>query len=46
VCQDNVLFKGTKVIIPSSMYKNMLHVIHYSRLSAETCLNNAKEVLI
>ena len=45
VCQDNVLFKGHKVIIPSAMYKDMLHAIHYSHLGADTCLNKAKEVL-
>ena len=45
VCQDSVLFKGTKVIIPSSMYKEMLHAIHYSHMGAETCLTKAKEVL-
>ena len=45
VCQDSVLFKRTKVIIPSPMYKEMLHAIHYSHMSAETCLTKAKEVL-
>ena len=45
VCQGDVLFKGTKVIIPSAMYKEMLHAIHYSHLGADTCLHKAKEVL-
>ena len=45
VCQDSVLFKGNKVIIPSPTYKEMLHAIHCSYMGAETCLTKAKEVL-
>ena len=45
VCHGNVLFEGSKVIIPSTMYEDVLRAIDHCHLGADTCLNRAKEVL-
>ena len=44
VCNDNI-FKGEKVIIPSSMQQEMLHKIHSSHLGVEKCKRRARDVM-
>ena len=40
-----VLFKGSKVIIPSAMQANMLKLVHNSHLGVEKCKRHAKDVM-
>ena len=42
---ESVLFKGGKVIIPSSMRTEMLKCIHSSHLGIEKCKRRARDVL-
>ena len=42
---EGVLFKGEKVIIPSSMRTEMLKCIHSSHLGIEKCKRRARDVL-
>ena len=42
---DGILFKGERVIIPSSMRAEMLKTIHSSHLGIEKCKQRARDVL-
>ena len=42
---NGLLFKGERVIIPTSMSRDMLQVIHSPHLGAEKCKQSAKNVL-
>ena len=42
---EGVLFKGEKVIIPSSMHTEMLKCIHNSHLGIEKCKRRARDIL-
>ena len=42
---DNILFKGEKVIIPSSMRAEMLKLIHSSHFGIEKCKRQARDVV-
>ena len=42
---DNVLFKSDRIIVPISMRKEMLNVIHDSHLGNEKCKRRARDVL-
>ena len=44
-CIDGLLFKGLKLIVPTSLCKEMLNIIHSSHLSIVTCKSRAREVL-
>ena len=41
---EGVLFKGEKVIIPSSMHAEMLKCIHSSHLGIEKCKRRAGDI--
>ena len=43
--QNGILFKGMRVIIPSSMRQLMLQRIHSSHLGTEACIRKAKDRL-
>ena len=43
--QNGILFKGMRVIIPSTMRQPMLSKIHSSHLGAEACIRKAKDRL-
>ena len=42
---DGLLFKGEKVVIPTSMRTDMLKIIHSSHLGMEKCKRRAKDVI-
>lgn len=42
---ENLVFKGTKVIIPKELQNEMLNRIHYTHLGKEKCKNLAREVI-
>lgn len=42
---DNIVFKGNKFVIPSSMRKEMLQKIHVGHLGEEKCKRRAREVM-
>ena len=43
--QDGVLFKGMKVIVPTSMRAQMIARVHSSHLGPDACLSQAHDVL-
>ena len=43
--QNGVLFKGERVVIPTSLRSDMLHKIHNSHLGINGCLRRAREIL-
>ena len=43
--QDGILYKGLRMIIPSSMRNEMLNKIHSSHLGTEACIRKAKDSL-
>lgn len=42
---DGVLLKGTKIVVPISMRKQMLKLVHEGHLGMEKCKRRAREVL-
>ena len=42
---NGVLLKGTKVIIPSSMRREMVKLVHDGHLGIEKCKRRAREVM-
>ena len=44
-CIDGLLFKGLKLIVPTSLRKEMLNIIHSSHLGIVKCKSRAREVL-
>ena len=42
---DGIMFKGEKVIVPKSMQREMLTLIHSSHLGVEKCKRRARDVL-
>lgn len=42
---DNIVFKGNRFVIPSSMQKEMLRKIHEGHLGEEKCKRRAREVM-
>ncbi|XP_071118404.1 uncharacterized protein [Haliotis cracherodii] len=42
---DNILFKGDKVIVPTSLWHDYTKHIHQGHLSAERCKGRARDVL-
>lgn len=42
---DGLMFKGNKLIVPTSMHKEMLQVVHQGHLGIEKCKSRAREVL-
>ena len=45
VAQDEILYRGSRVIIPQSMRPSMLKKVHASHQGAEACIRRAKDVL-
>ena len=43
--QDEILFRGNRVIVPASMRSEMLKKIHASHIGIEGCLRRAREIL-
>lgn len=41
----NIIFKGSKVVIPGSLRPQMLRKIHSSHMGVEKCLNRARDIL-
>ena len=42
---DGIMFKGEKVIVPKTMQREMLEIIHSSHLGMEKCKRWARDVL-
>ena len=45
LCQDGILLKGTRVIIPATMRPEMLRIIHSSHLGIDKCKRRALDVI-
>ena len=43
--QDGILFKGSRIVIPAAIRKEMIHKVHEGHLGVESCLQRAREVL-
>ena len=43
--QDEILFRGSRVIVPAAMRAEMLKKIHSSHIGIEGCLRRAREIL-
>ena len=41
--EDGLLLKGTHIIIPQTLYKEMIQLLHTRYLGLEKCLNRAKQ---
>ena len=42
--QDGILFKGSRIVIPAAIRKEMIHKVHEGPLGVESCLQRAREV--
>lgn len=42
---DNLLFKNTYVVVPKSLRKQMLDLIHYNHFGVEKCKGRATKIL-
>ena len=42
--QDGVIFKGSRIIVPTMLRREMIQKVHEGHLGAESCLRRAKEV--
>ena len=42
--QDEVIFKGSQIIVPTMLRREMIQKVHEGHLGAESCLRRAKEV--
>ena len=42
--QDGVIFKGSRIIVPVTLRREMILKVHEGHLGAESCLRRAKEV--
>ena len=42
--QDGILFKGSRIVIPAAIMKEMIHKVHEGHLGVESCLQRAREV--
>ena len=45
LCQDGIMLKGTRVIIPATMRPEMLRIIHSSHLGIDKCKRRALDVI-
>jgi hypothetical protein len=43
--QNGLIFKGERVVIPTSLRLDMIKRIHYSHIGVEGCLRRARESL-
>lgn len=43
--QDGILFKGSRIIIPTLLRKEMIQKVHEGHLGVESCLRRAREVV-
>ena len=41
--EDGLLLKGTDIIIPQTLHKEMIQLLHTGHLGLEKCLNRAKQ---
>ena len=41
--EDGLLLKGTCIIVPQTLYKEMIQLLHTGHLGLEKCLNRAKQ---
>ena len=42
--QEGILFKGSRIIIPAVLHREMLQKVHEGHLGVESCLRRAREV--
>lgn len=42
---DEIIYKNTRLVVPSTLRKEMLNKIHYNHLGMEKCKNRAREIL-
>ncbi|XP_018402108.1 PREDICTED: uncharacterized protein K02A2.6-like [Cyphomyrmex costatus] len=42
---DNLIYKGIRLVVPSSLRQEMLKRIHYNHLGIEKCKSRAREIL-
>jgi len=45
VIQDNLIFKGPQIVIPSTTQKEMMCVTHASHIGIEVCIRRARETM-
>ena len=45
VCEDGIIFKGQRILIPASLRKKYLAEIHSSHIGIEGCLRRARELI-
>ena len=43
--EDGLLKKGTHIIVPQTLYKEMIQLVHTGHLRLENCLNRAKQFM-
>ena len=43
--QDQLVFKGSRLVIPASMRKEMIAVVHATRIGIEGCIRRARETM-
>lgn len=43
IVQDQLIFKGHCLLIPMSMRKEMIHLVHKSHIGTEGCIRQARE---
>ena len=41
--EDGLLLKGTHIIVPQTLHKEMIQLLHTGHLRLEKCLNRAKQ---
>ena len=45
LCQNGIIFKGDRVIVPHSLRAAMLDRVHYAHIGMNGCLRRAKEFI-
>ena len=43
--EDGLLLKGTQIIVPQTLHKDMIQLLHTGHLGLEKCLNRAKQLM-